>query len=93
MGMMLRRRRRRLLVAGAATGAVAYHYGKKHQRQEQVNQEAESAYQATAYAPAPTQEPPSEDSKLDEIAKLAQLHDSGALTDQEFASEKAKLLA
>ena len=31
-------------------------------------------------------------SKADELAKLASLHDSGLLTDDEFATEKAKLL-
>ena len=32
-------------------------------------------------------------SAADELAKLAGLHDSGRLTDQEFAAQKAKLLA
>ena len=32
-------------------------------------------------------------SSADQIAKLAQLHDSGALTDQEFQAQKAKVLA
>ena len=32
-------------------------------------------------------------SAADELAKLAALHDSGKLTDQEFAAQKAKLLA
>jgi len=31
-------------------------------------------------------------STADEIAKLKKLHDEGALTDEEFASQKAKLL-
>jgi hypothetical protein len=37
-------------------------------------------------AGAPAQDP------LDRIAKLAQLRDSGALTDEEFEAQKAKLL-
>jgi hypothetical protein len=32
-------------------------------------------------------------SSADELAKLAQLRDSGALTDAEFQAQKAKLLA
>jgi type VI protein secretion system component VasK len=32
-------------------------------------------------------------SSADELAKLAQLHDQGILTDQEFAAQKAKLLS
>jgi hypothetical protein len=40
----------------------------------------------------PTTTAPSGDA-LDKIAKLAELHKSGALTDEEFNREKAKLLA
>ena len=41
-----------------------------------------------AAAPAATAAP----SNVDQLAKLAELHNSGALTDEEFAAEKAKLL-
>lgn len=90
MGMMRRRARRRVLVAGAATGAVAYHEGKKHAQQEQ---EAAEPEQATDYAPAPPASTGPDAADLDEIQKLAELHASGALTDEEFAAAKAKLLA
>ena len=33
------------------------------------------------------------DNTADQLATLANLHDSGALTDEEFASQKAKLLS
>jgi hypothetical protein len=33
------------------------------------------------------------DSTADQLATLSNLHDSGALTDEEFANQKAKLLA
>jgi hypothetical protein len=39
-----------------------------------------------------TSKPPSAGSELDNLSKLADLHKSGALTDEEFAREKAKLL-
>ena len=39
--------------------------------------------------PAPTS---GEESQADEIQRLAELHTSGALTDEEFAAAKAKLL-
>jgi hypothetical protein len=42
-------------------------------------------------APAPAPAPAPVDA-LDELGKLADLHDRGALTDAEFAAEKAKLL-
>jgi hypothetical protein len=41
-------------------------------------------------APAPS--PTAPVSVADELAKLVQLRDSGALTDEEFAAQKAKLL-
>jgi len=55
--------------------------------------------QAPADVPAPArEEPPAAGAlepadPLDRIAKLAKLRDSGALTDQEFQREKAKLPA
>lgn len=76
-----RRTRRRAVVAGAA---IARH---------QDNQQAE------AYEPAPVDEypaqaqpaPPPPD-PADQIEHLAQLHASGALTDEEFAAAKAQAL-
>jgi hypothetical protein len=40
--------------------------------------------------PAPAAQPPA--SVADELAKLVQLRDAGALTDEEFAAQKARLL-
>ena len=92
MGIMRRRMRRRVLVAGAATGAAAYHAGKKHQQHEQEQYDYEEE-PATDYAPAPPAATGPDAADLDQIEKLAQLHASGALTDEEFAVAKAKLLA
>ena len=50
-----------------------------------------ATYQPVADTP-PTTAPPSQD-PLDRIAKLAQLRDSGALTEAEFEREKAKILS
>jgi hypothetical protein len=47
-------------------------------------------YQAPAAPVAPAPPPPD---PYDQIEHLAQLHASGALTDEEFAAEKAKVLA
>ena len=96
MGIVGRRARRRVLVAGAVTGAAAYHAGKKHgqgAQQEQYEQEQYDTAQPTVYAPAPPQNTGPDSADLDQIAKLAELHQSGALTDEEFAVAKAKLLA
>ena len=93
MGIMRRRMRRRLVVGGAAAGAVAYHEGKKHGRQAEQEDQAAEPEPATQYAPAPPASTGPDAADLDEIERLAKLHESGALTDEEFASAKAKLLA
>ena len=63
---------------GAAAGAaVAHHRGRGEEEQPPEDQ--------VQYAPPPA-------SSADEIEHLAQLHASGALTDDEFASAKAKVL-
>ena len=101
MGIVGRRARRRVLVAGAVTGAAAYHAGKKHganEQQEYYEEPAPAPAQPTAYAPAPPPYVPPQStgpssSDLDQIQKLAELHTAGALTDEEFAVAKAKLLA
>jgi hypothetical protein len=96
MGIMRRRMRRRLVV-GAGAAAVAYHQGKKHGRNEGEEQYEDDGYQdqqqATQYAPAPPASSGPTAVDLEEIEKLAKLHESGALTDGEFSAAKAKLLA
>jgi hypothetical protein len=91
MGIMRRRMRRRAVVGVAAAG-VAYHQGKKHQRRAQEDEQYQDE-QATEYAPAPPEDAGPDAADLEQIEKLARLHESGALTDEEFSSAKAKLLA
>jgi hypothetical protein len=81
---MRRRSRRRGLIAGAAIGAgVAHHRARKEQ--EAYDQGADDGQAETDYAPAPLD-------PMDQIEHLAKLHESGALTDEEFAAAKAKAL-
>ena len=86
-----RRVRRRALVGGAiAGGALAHHERKKADEQAQAYDQApaeqpEPDQAQTAYAPPPAD-------PADEIEHLAKLHESGALTDEEFAAAKAKAL-
>ena len=47
------------------------------------------SHQPTSQAPSA---PPTSGSVADELAKLAQLRDSGVLSEEEFSSQKAKLL-
>ena len=61
-----------------------------------ANREAGEQQQADDQAPADGQDqgqyaPPAAD-PADEIEHLAQLHTSGALSDEEFAAAKAKIL-
>jgi hypothetical protein len=95
---MFRRRRPIARPAvGAATAGVAYHAGKRRARQDECNQEADAAYAASqSQPPAPPQyvapAPASTGGGVDELSRLAQLHDSGALSDGELAAAKARLL-
>ena len=90
MGMR-RRTRRRALVAGAA---VAHHRGKVKAEQQEATY-AEGQQDAAQQAPPPAEPaqytPPPADPAA-EIEHLAQLHGSGAITDEEFAAAKAKVL-
>jgi len=54
---------------------------------------AEQPQYAEAPPPAPAPAPtPQADDAAGELERLASLHDSGALSDEEFASAKAKIL-
>lgn len=89
MGLFFRPRRPLMrLAAGATTAAVAYHAGKRRAQQDTYNEQAEAAYAGTQSQPTA----PSATDPTAEISRLAQLHDSGALTNEEFAAAKAKLL-
>jgi hypothetical protein len=83
------------LAGAAALGTVAYQSGKRHEQQEEVNEQAQVAYAATqAPAPAPTAAPApaAGGDTTAELERLSSLHQSGALTDDEFSAAKAKLL-
>ncbi len=89
MGMR-RRTRRRALVAGAAIG---HHEAKKSAEAQQAPaDDQDQAQQAPAEDQDQAQSAPPPADPADELEHLAQLHDSGALTDEEFASAKAKVL-
>lgn len=71
---------------------MVHHERKKADEEAQAYDQPPAEEQAsaqdqeqTAYAPPPAD-------PADEIEHLAQLHESGALTDEEFAAAKAKTL-
>lgn len=85
--------RRRRLLGAAVVGGAAYHMGKAG-AQNAAHEEAQDAQlqqmqaQPVYAAPAPA---PGVDVTA-ELQKLAQLHQSGVLTDAEFTAAKQKLL-
>jgi Short C-terminal domain len=84
-----RRTRRRALIAGAA---VAHHRDRVYGEQQQAVDPAPAEPAPTDdYQSQPQYAPPPVD-PADEIEHLAQLHTSGALSDEEFATAKAKAL-
>lgn len=91
---------RRPLVTAAVVGGTAYYAGKRR-AQGQAHEAAQDAQiaemqqqpvyaPAPPYAPAPAAEAPG---LGDQLAQLSTLHESGGLSDQEYAAAKAKLLA
>jgi hypothetical protein len=91
--------RRRPLMRAAVVGGAAYHVGKSIQsgRDQDAQQEAEiqdlQAQQQYAQAPAaPAGGGAMSDASIEQLKKLAELHDQGVLTDAEFEVQKQKLL-
>jgi hypothetical protein len=69
--------------------------GKRNARvqEEQQTQAYEQGRQEAAPPPPPpAPAPPAADPTVEKINQLAQLHASGALTDEEFAAAKARAL-
>lgn len=85
--------RRRPLLRAAAVGGGAYALGRAGSRRRE--EEAYEQGMATGGAPAPQAPAPSAgitSQDTERLAELGKLHDSGVLTDEEFAAEKAKIL-
>jgi hemolysin activation/secretion protein len=92
--------RARRLVGAAVVGGAAYHMGKSaaqsqaHEQDQdaqiQQMQAQQQAAQPAYAAPAPAAAPGTDVTA--ELQKLTQLHQSGALSDAEFAAAKQKLL-
>lgn len=95
-------RRRRPLMRAAMVGGVAYHAGKKVQqgreqdamteeRLEDLEAQQQQPQQYAAPAPAPAGGMSPE--VIEQLKQLAQLKDSGVLTQEEFDQQKRKLLS
>jgi len=84
---LLRGAARVAVVAGTAT-AVSNRVSRRQANRWASQDQQQYDQQAAAAAP-----PPSEGPDLEQLKELAQLHDQGVLTDEEFAVQKAKILA
>ncbi len=97
--------RRRPLLRMAAVGGVAYmgaKAGSNRAMQAQQAQQAQAGQGQAAQAPQPAPEPaaappaappaPAAADPVAQLQQLAQLHQSGALSDEEFAQAKARIL-
>ena len=90
---LLRGMARTAVVAGTATSVsnrVSRRQGNRWAAQE------EQQYQQQAPPPPPPAAPPAvapAESTLDQLKDLAQLKEQGILTDDEFAAQKARILA
>ena len=82
-------RRRRPLMRAAMVGGAGYYAGKKIQqgREEDAGQDEVETQQAAAPSAGGMS-----DDMIDQLGKLGQLHEQGVLTDDEFATQKQKLL-
>ena len=87
---LLRGVARTAAIAGTAT-AVSNRVSRRQARrwgaQEGYAQEPEPTYAAPAPAPAPAADP------IEQLKGLAELKAQGILTEEEFAAQKAKILA
>jgi len=94
MGMVRRRTRRRtmLVAGGVAYAAGRARRGEGDEPQDEQGVQDEQEYDAPPPAPpAPAAAAPADD-ETSELERLASMHDSGVLTDDEFTAAKAKIL-
>jgi hypothetical protein len=95
---LLRGVARTAVVAGTATAVsnrVSRRQAERWQAQEQgYPQQSGGYYEPPPQAPPPPPPPAqaAEDPLIDKLQKLSDLHEQGVLSDEEFASAKAKLL-
>ena len=79
-------------MAGAvAGGALAHHERNKAAEEQQAYDQPPAEEQAPAEQEQAAYAPPPAD-PADELEHFAQLHESGVLTDEEFAAATAKIL-
>jgi membrane protease subunit (stomatin/prohibitin family) len=92
---LLRGVARTAVIAGTAT-AVSNRVNRRQEgrwaQQEQRQWEEQQGQMAGQAPPQAVAAAPPEEDPMERLKKLGDLHDSGVLTDEEFATAKAKIL-
>jgi hypothetical protein len=89
---LLRGVARTAVIAGTATSVSNRVSRRQGQRWAQQEEQAAPQQAAPVAAPAPAAAPAGE-SMIDQLKELGELKSQGILTEEEFAAQKAKLLA
>lgn len=93
---LLRGVARTAVVAGTATAVsnrVSRRQANRWADQEQQQYYEQQQYQQQQYAPPPAPAPAAETDVVSQLKALADLKAQGILTEEEFAAQKAKILA
>jgi hypothetical protein len=91
---LVRMAARTAVVAGTATavsGRVQRRQAARWEQEQDAQAYRDQQYQQQQYAPPPPAAAPVDDSQA-KLQQLADLHNQGVLTDEEFAAAKAKIL-
>jgi hypothetical protein len=83
---------RTAVIAGTATAVSNNVSRRQANRWAEQEQPQQQYYQEPPPAPAPVAAAPAED-PIEKLKELGALHEQGILTDEEFAAQKAKILA
>jgi Short C-terminal domain len=89
---LLRGIARTTVIAGTATAVSNRVSRRQYNRWAAKDEQEYEAQQQQAPAPAAPAPAPAQDDKITQLKQLADLKAQGILTDEEFASEKAKIL-
>jgi hypothetical protein len=82
----------RTAVAAGTWTAVSNRVSRRQANRWARDDQSAYAQPVQQAAPPPATPAPAGDDMVDQLARLGQLHDSGVLSDEEFAASKAKIL-
>jgi NaMN:DMB phosphoribosyltransferase len=83
----------RVAVASGTATAVSNRVSRRQAERWSAQGQGAPAYMAEQPQPVPEQAAPPPPDPIQQLKELGQLHQQGVLTDEEFAAQKAKVLA